>query len=152
MSHVMDLDWANGIPLMVGPFQIGHAEPSPETKEYWDGIRQEKLLIKRCHACNAFQHPRRLFCTKCAADRFDWQQVRGGGVVYSFSTVHRAPNPDFLADVPYTVGLIYLDEGIYLFSRIVTENKGEPEVDDRVELFFQLTGPFGRLPAFKVVR
>ncbi len=35
-----NVDWANGMPLMVGPIQIGHAEPSPETIGYWDGIRR----------------------------------------------------------------------------------------------------------------
>ncbi len=150
MTHVMNLPWEGGLPLMVGPFQIGHAEPSPETAEYWKGIRDEKLMIKRCSKCGAFQHPRRLFCTTCSSDGFNWQEVCGRGSVYSFSTVYRAPTAEFAHEVPYTVGLVLLEEGVHLFTRIVTDSKEEPQIDAPVEVFFQQTGSFGRLPAFRV--
>lgn len=146
----MDVDWANGIPLMAGPFQIGHAEPSPETVGFWDGIREGRLLIKKCETCGRHQHPRRLFCTNCRGDAFAWVEVAGSGTIYTFSTVHRAPYPEFTGELPYTVGVLELVEGVFFFSRILPR-EGEPiRIGLDVRLTFQQTGPHGRLPAFQV--
>jgi uncharacterized OB-fold protein len=146
-----DVDWSVGVPLMAGPFQIGLYEPSPETVGYWEGIKAEKLMIKRCLSCNRHQHPRRLFCSLCDSDRFEWVEASGTGTVYSFSTVHRAPRPEFDAEVPYTVGILELPEGIYLFSRILPPPGGEVKIGARARLRFQKTGPSGKLPAFQIL-
>ena len=147
----MDVDWARGVPLMAGPFQIGLAEPSPETEGYWDGVRRERLMIKRCEGCGAHQHPRRLFCTVCRADAFAWVEAAGTGMVYTFSTVHRAPYPEFVEELPYTVGVLELSEGVYFFARILPGAGEEIRIGQAVRLTFQETGPHGRLPAFQVV-
>jgi uncharacterized OB-fold protein len=146
----MDLDWGQGIPLMAGPFQLGLYEPSPETVGYWEGIKAEKLMIKRCAQCGTHHHPRRLFCMTCNSDRFDWIQASGKATVYTFSTVHRAPRPEFDAEVPYTVGVLQLEEGVYLFSRILPPSGGEVRIGAPVRLRFQQTGPSGKLPAFQM--
>ncbi len=143
-------DWGAGVPLMAGPFQIGLYEPSPETAGYWEGIKAGKLMIKRCTSCARHQHPRRMFCIHCDGDRFDWVEVEGSAKVYTFSTVHRAPRPEFNAEVPYTVGILELPEGIYLFSRILPPPGGEVRIGASTRLCFQVTGPSGRLPAFQV--
>lgn len=146
----MDIDWANGVPLMVGPIQVGHAEPSPETAGYWEGIREGKLKIKRCAGCGRMHHPRRIFCTECGSDAFEWREIGGRAAVYSFSTVHRAPNEDYVAELPYTVGIVELDEGVFIFSRIIAPEGREPKVGERVALEFRQTGKWGRMPAFVV--
>ncbi|MFO1189956.1 MAG: Zn-ribbon domain-containing OB-fold protein [Alphaproteobacteria bacterium] len=147
----MNVDWGQGIALMAGPWQIGHTEPSPETVGYWEGIKQGRLLIKRCTACKKYQHPRRIFCAACGTDTFDWVETKGTGTVYTFSTVHRAPSPEFNHEVPYTVGVIHLAEDVYVFSRIKAKAGGEVKIGAAVKLFFQETGPNGKLPAFQVV-
>lgn len=146
----MNVDWANGVPLMVGPFQIGHAEPSPETVGFWDGIRAERLMIKKCTACGRLQHPRRLFCLDCRSDGFDWVEAKGTGTVYTFSTVHRAPSEDFKDEVPYTVGILQLAEDVYFFSRIIPRDGEKPRIGATVTLTFRETGKSGRLPAFVI--
>lgn len=147
----MSVNWSEGVPLMAGPYQLGLYEPSPETVGYWEGLKAEKLMIKRCAACKRYHHPRRLFCFACDCDRFDWIEASGKGIVYTFSTVHRAPRPEFDAEVPYTVGLLQLAEGIYFFSRILPPPGGEVRIGAEVRLRFQETGPSGRLPAFQII-
>jgi uncharacterized OB-fold protein len=146
----MNIDWANGVPLMVGPIQIGHAEPSPETAGYWDGIREEKLMIKRCGGCGRNHHPRRIICQYCDSDRFEWFEVAGNATVYSYSTVYRAPSEEFVKELPYTVGIVELAEGVHIFSRIKAPEGREPRVGEAATLTFQETGNWGRLPAFVV--
>ncbi len=145
------IDWGAGMPLMAGPFTMGLSEPSPETVDYWRGVKNDKLLIKRCTACGQHHHPRRLICTACNRTVFDWIETSGRAKVYTFSTVHRAPRPEFDAEVPYTVGIMELEEGVYLFSRIVDAQGGnEVRIGADAELFFQETGPSGRLPAYRI--
>lgn len=147
----MDINWGEGLPMMVGPWQIGHAEPSPETVGYWDGIKRGVLLIKKCTKCGCHQHPRRLFCTKCENDVFDWVETSGKAKVYSFSTVHRAPTPEYEKEVPYTVGILELAEGVHLFSRIIPVGGRDIRIGDATRLIFQETGSKGRLPAYQIV-
>ena len=71
--------------------------------------------------------------------------------MYTFSTVHRAPRPEFAAEVPYTVGLLELEEGVYFFSRILPPPGGEVSIGANVRLTFRETGPSGRLPAFQII-
>ena len=145
----MDIDWGLGVPLMAGPYQMGLYEPSPETVGFWEGVKRDQLMIKRCSTCKAYHHPRRILCTHCNTSEFDWVQASGNGIVYTFSTVHRAPRPEFDADLPYTVGLIELEEGIYFFSRILPPPGKEVSIGAQVKLTFRETGPSGRLPAFQ---
>jgi DUF35 OB-fold domain, acyl-CoA-associated len=56
-------------------------------------------------AAKAKSGTRRLHCTGCDADSFDWVETEGTGKVYTFSTVHRAPTPQFASELPYTVGI-----------------------------------------------
>ena len=147
----MDLDWGQGVPLMAGPYQLGLYEPSPETVGYWEGIEADKLMIKRCAQCGVHHHPRRIFCTPCGSDRFDWVQANGDATVYTFSTVYRAPRPEFAAEVPYTVGLLQLAENVFLFSRILPPAGGEVTIGAKAKLEFREVGPSGRLPVFRIV-
>ena len=102
----MSVDWSRGVPLMAGPYQIGLYEPSPETAGFWEGLKSNQLMIKRCAACSRMHHPRRIICAPCGSSEFGWVQAIGRGSVYSFSTVYRAPRPEFDAELPYTVGLL----------------------------------------------
>lgn len=151
MDSVMDVNWAEGTPLMAGPFMMGLAEPTPETAGYWEGIKQGRLLIKQCTGCGKHNYPRRIFCVGCDGDAFEWVEAQGTGTVYTFSTVYRAPIPAFEKEIPYTVGILELTEGVYLFSRIIPEKGKDVSIGARVQLTFQETGPHGRLPAFQIV-
>ncbi len=146
----MDIDWSQGMPLMAGPWQIGLAEPSPETTGYWEGIARGVLVIKKCANCGGYQHPRRLFCTTCENDVFDWVETSGKATVYTFSTVHRAPTPEYENEVPYTVGILHLAENVFLFSRILPSGDRDIRIGDPVTLTFRETGQKGRLPAYQV--
>jgi len=151
VESVQDMTWAEGVPLMAGQYMMGLAEPSPETKDYWQGVKEGRLFIKQCSGCGKHNHPRRIFCTACNSDALESVEAKGTGTVYTFSTVYRAPVPAFEKEIPYSVGVLELSEGIYLFSRIIPEKGKEVRIGAPVQLTFQETGPNGRLPAFQIV-
>ena len=144
------MDWAHGTPMMVGPWMVGLADPSPETIGYWEAVAEDRLVIKRCEGCGKTHHPRRMFCYVCGSDQMEWIPTTGEGVVYTHSTVHRAPTEAFQAETPYTVGILKLDEEVFFFSRLYSRS-GEPvKIGDRAHVEFEDVSTFGKMPVFYI--
>ncbi|CAG9186910.1 Zn-ribbon domain-containing OB-fold protein [Cupriavidus pinatubonensis] len=102
------------------PYALLDAQP------YWEGLAAGQLKYQRCTACGEAVWPAHSFCPHCEADEGDglvWQQAKGTGTLYSFSTVMRGPTPAFASIAPYTVGFVEMDEGYHLFAQI----EGAPE-------------------------
>lgn len=140
------MDFEHGTPITLGPWMLGLGEPSPETTGYWEGVERDVLRIKRCAGCGKLHHPRRMFCDACPASEMEWIDAAGTGTIYTYSVVHRAPDPDFQAEAPYTIGLVELDEGVYVFSRFI----GEARIGAPVSVAFEPVGSHGKLPVFYV--
>ena len=112
-------DWSRGRNVMVGDMFLGLYQPSPETTEFWTGVGRRELLFKHCADCGARHHPRRMLCSRCNSGRLGWDACKGRGKVFSFSEVHRAAIEAFAAAAPYTVGVVKLEEGVHLFTRLI---------------------------------
>lgn len=139
-------DWSRGVPLTVGPWTLGLYQPSPETTGYWEAVSRDELVVKKCGGCGHLHHPRRIVCTSCHSGEMHWEPVSGRGTVYSFSVVHRAVSPELKAAVPYTVGIVRLEEGVHLFTRFFGE--GEIAIGDAVEVEFRTLELGHHLPVF----
>jgi uncharacterized OB-fold protein len=113
------LDWSRGVPLMAGPYFLGLYQPSPETKDYWDGVAQGELRLKWCEPCKRAHHPKRIVCTFCGNTELFNKPASGRGIVYSFSEVYRAALDAFAKATPYIVGVVRLEEGVHLFTRLI---------------------------------
>jgi uncharacterized OB-fold protein len=148
MSDVWDVDWSEGLVLMMGPYEVGLTETSPETAEYWAGVARGELMIKRCDECGDHLYPRRMFCPRDMSDQLEWIQASGRGTVYTFSTVYRAPDRGL--EVPYTNGIVELDEGVYLYGRLVGKEDERFEIGDMVEVeFASVVEGQPKLPVFR---
>jgi len=103
------------------------APPTPDADSafYWKGLREHKLLLQQCAACNRHRFPPMPSCPYCAADASAVREAKGLGSVYSWIVVRRAFDPAFAAEVPYILASIDLDEGGRTVARLVgTENAG----------------------------
>ena len=98
---------------------------SPEGHDnawWWEGFRNNKLLIQKCSDCGVLRHPPRPMCGECQSTSWETVEASGRGTVHSFTVIHYPPVPGY--DYPLPVGLIDLEEG----TRIVANIKGcEPE-------------------------
>jgi uncharacterized OB-fold protein len=111
-----------------------YPEPDPETRHFWDAVAAGRLDIQRCQTCGRHVfYPRGSVCPHCGGRGLDWVTAAGGGVVHSFTVVHRAP-PEFAAEAPYVVALIDLDEGPRMMSRLTGVEPAEVAVGMPVEL------------------
>jgi uncharacterized protein len=134
---------------MIGPYELGLTETSPETAGFWEGVASGELRIKRCANCGRHLHPRRIFCPQCSAHALEWLTASGEGTVYTFSTVYRSPSPEF--EAPYTNGIVQLAEGVHLFGRLIGKEHDQIAIGDRVTVAFGPVRPGGdRLPLYRV--
>jgi len=141
------VDWSRGVPLRAGDWFIGLYQPSPETAEFWQAVRRRELALKYCPSCDKCFHPKRIVCTDCGSEDLTWRTASGRGRVYSFSEVHRAPSGDFAGSTPYTVGIVALEEGVHLFTRLIAE-PGPIAIDAPVRVDFRVLELGQLLPVF----
>lgn len=95
---------------------------------FFDAAARDELVIKRCTHCGQALPPEAMVCTSCAHTELEWQSAAGEGRLISWTVVHRAPNRAYADLVPYTVGIIELSEGPWLYGRIdaATPQAGQP--------------------------
>lgn len=74
--------------------------------------------LPRCGDCGTFHFYPKPVCPKCGGAKLDWAAASGGGCVYSFSVVHRAPSAAFKEQLPYVIAIVKTDEGPHLLSRV----------------------------------
>jgi uncharacterized OB-fold protein len=128
------------------------AEPRPIsgadhcTQVWWDATREGRLLVQRCASCGHRQHYPRNVCTACGGSDLAFDEASGRGVVYSHTTVRRAPHPAFTP--PYVVALVRLAEGPVVLSNIVGVEPGSVRCDMPVRLVWEDLPDGRKLPLF----
>ncbi len=142
-------DWANGLHLTAGPYFLGLYQPSPETKDFWAGVELRELLLKFCAESGNWLHPKRIVCPDCGSDKLEMRRASGRGKVYSFSEVHRAASPAFAKSAPYVIGVVRLEEGVHLFTRIIP-GSAPVKIDAPVQVDFRVLELGQLLPVFVV--
>jgi len=86
-------------------------------------------------------------CPFCQSSNWSYEPSSGRGSIYSFTTIHRPPQPEFAA--PYVVADIEMDEGWRLFSWITTCKPADVSIGMLVTVTFG-TGIDGELlPLFQ---
>ncbi len=123
---------------------------SQDTRFFWDGLKEGRLLIQHCVGCGELRHPPGPVCTHCHGLEWDTLEASGLGEVFSFVVMHQPKYPSF--DYPHPIGLIELEEGVRLVAPLEVESTGNLEIGDKVEAVFQDSSHEYRLPKFRHVR
>jgi uncharacterized OB-fold protein len=108
---------------------VNAPEPDLDSVTFWAGLAHERILLQRCADCARLRFPPMGRCPYCGSAGAGIEDVVGTGAVYSWTVVHRAFDPAFAAEVPYTVVTVDLDNGPRLAVRL---DGGRPTVDMRV--------------------
>lgn len=120
-----------------------------DNRFFFDGAKEQKLLIQRCAVCGTLRHPPRPACAVCRSFEWDTEEASGRGTVFSYTVNHYPQVPAF--DYPLLVALVELEEGTRLvanLSGVEPESVaiGMPVVAEFVEFDDDLT-----LPVFRPV-
>jgi hypothetical protein len=86
-----------------------------------------------CEHCGAKIFPPRDICPECKQPAKKPYTLSGQGEVYSYSTVHNAPE-GFEAYTPYTVALVKLAEGPMITAQLTDVHPDDVEIGMPVEM------------------
>ena len=109
-----------------------------------------ELLLQRCECCGAYRRAASDLCPKCLSTDSVWTAASGRGTVYSFAIVRQALDKAWVADVPYCVAIVALEEGPHLLSNVTGIEMEAIEVGLPVEVFFERVSEEIALPKFKL--
>lgn len=109
------------------------------TRPFWTALDEGRLTTTRCRDCGHITFPPKVLCPDCWGRELEWTALSGEGVLRSYTEVWAAPSY-FKAEVPYLLGIVDLDEGVRLLSRVRGE-WDELSIDIRVELVIRRAEP-----------
>jgi uncharacterized OB-fold protein len=118
-----------------------------DTRFFWEGLEQHKLLIQRCDGCGELRHPPRPMCPQCNSLHWTAVESAGRGAVFSFVMPQHPPYPWF--EYPYIVVLVDLDEGVRLVSNLSDITPDDATIGMRVEVFYEHFDDGLVLPQFR---
>jgi len=121
-----------------------------ETRPFWEGARDGKLMLQRCRACRKHVFYPRTLCTHCHSDKLAWVRASGEGTIHSFTIARRPAGPAFAADVPYVIALIDLKEGPRMMSNILTPDVEAVRIGQKVHVVFVPASPEVTVPKFEI--
>ena len=107
-----------------------------ETRAFWTGGADGRLLIQRCLACTRWVHPPVSQCPECAGPLVA-EPVSGRGTVFSFTVNEQQFNPE--VEPPYNIAIVVLDEqdDLRLITNIINCEPDELAIGMPVQVAFE---------------
>ena len=93
------------------------------TRTFWDALAERRFVTTRCRACSKASFPPKPFCPHCWSNEIEWTALSPGGIVYSSTVMHAVPT-HFQHEAPYRVGIVDLDDGIRIATRLLGIDSG----------------------------
>ncbi|HET7579192.1 MAG TPA: Zn-ribbon domain-containing OB-fold protein [Bacillales bacterium] len=122
--------------------------PDGDSRPFWEGLKRKDLLIQQCETCEKYIFYPRSICPHCFSEQITWVKATGHGHIYSYTVVHRAFGP-FKEQAPFTVGIVELDEGVRMMTRIVGD-RAKTEIGNTVNVTFERIDDDLTLPYFQL--
>lgn len=92
---------------------------------------QVHLLGSNCDSCGALAFPPRRVCASCGSANLRRVRLGGTGRLYTYAIVRQAPK-EFAT--PYVIGYVDLDEGVRVFTRVITASEQDLRLGMRMSL------------------
>lgn len=110
---------------------------SADSRSFWDGCREHKLLIQKCRKCGKMRWPAAYLCPDCLSEQTEIVEHSGKGTLYSYTVFHKAFHPSLNEKTPYVVAEVDLEGGIRLVSNLVNAENRKITCGDKVKLKWQ---------------
>ena len=125
-------------------------QPTPETQEFWDGLKRHELRIQQCQDCNQHYFYPRVLCPHCHSTNVEWTTVSGKATVETFVINHRPPR-GFEDDTPLVIAVVTLDEGPRMMTNLVNMEPSPEQIqaDMAVEIVYDDVTDEVTLPKFQ---
>jgi hypothetical protein len=131
------------------------AKPDPVVstwaRPFWEAAKEERLLIQKCEDCGEAIFYPRIACPHCGSEKVGWIEASGKGKVYTYTVVESNAPSAFIADMPFVLAVIELEEGVRLMSNIVDCDPYGIECEQQVEVAFEKRSEEFTVPVFRPV-
>lgn len=101
-------------------------------RPFWEGLREDRLLLPRCGACGQSRALGRAICPGCWSFRTEWAAVAPTGTVHTWVRSARAFMSELDVAVPYVTVLVHLDDAPVRLLGILLGEDPRPAIGDRV--------------------
>jgi uncharacterized OB-fold protein len=110
------------------------ARVDPDSEAWWTALASGRLAVPACHNCGRTWFPPAPACPHCGTPSDGTlRDTTGRGRVYSWIVVHRAYDPAFKDDVPYTIAVVDLEDGPRMIGRLFGVARGDVKADLAVQ-------------------
>ncbi len=124
--------------------------PTQDTKPYWDGLLEGRLLIQQCTDCSTFRHYPRPVCPKCHSMAFKWCEIAGQGTVHSWTISYHAFHPAFKKDLPTAYITVDLPEDVRLCAPLVGADPESLAIGKQVKIGIQRVDETLAIPIVRI--
>lgn len=87
-------------------------------QQFFEGVKAGRLTVLRCQRCGQLEVPPKAYCRECGGKEWDTTPLSGDGTVATYTVIRVAPGK-MAKDIPYTVALVKMKEGVTLMGRMV---------------------------------
>ena len=112
-------------------------EPTIDSKPYWDGLKERRLLLQQCGNCGLVRHYPRPMCDACHSLEVRWIESSRQGRLYAWTEVHHPFVPGFREEIPYVMATVELAEGVRLQCQMLDAEADALRLDLPVEIVFR---------------
>ena len=120
-----------------------------DSKPFWDGLAEGKLMLQYCTVAKRFQHYPKPVSGFTGKRTLEWRQVKGSGSIYA-CTVVRIPGPGVEGRIPLCVATVELDEGVRIIANVLDCAPADLAIGKKVVLAMDQLSPEQPYPAFKL--
>ncbi len=121
-----------GLPIPV-------AEPDGLSVPYWNGLRNNRLLVQRCEHCRTWQFGPEWICHRCHAFDPEWTEVEPRGRIFSWERVWHPSHAALGNHGAYIAVLVELPQadGVRMVGNLVGDPMQVVAIGSEVEGVFE---------------
>ena len=122
----------SGLPIPV-------PEPSGLSKPFWDGLRNETIMVQRNARTGVYQFPPQWICHDTQTFDVEWVATAPKGVIYSWTRVWHPVHPAMKTACPYIVVVVELPDAgrVRMLGNLLGDPRQTVEIGTPVEAVFE---------------
>lgn len=106
------------------------------TKHFFAACEKQKLWLQHCPGCQKHIFYLRGFCPECLGP-LELVEATGKGKIISYTIVEKNPMDPYFAQItPYIAAIVELAEGVFMYTRIITDETNDIAIGQDVEVIF----------------
>lgn len=103
---------------------------------FWSGLREGRITIQQCQSCLKWIFYPRRHCNHCWSQDLEWKEVKGEGVLHTYTVTGVPTLPDFADEMPQRLAVVELDEGVRINTTLIGSDETDIQIGMRVKPVF----------------